>query len=125
MLKFSPGTLAGLWEFPSYILPDSNDSTAKSRKLAARRFVSGLFDCDDQALLPQLKYIGELGSVPWAFSHLKLNMHVHMFRLADRDAVSLAKDARPRRWATADDVEGETMGTGMRQCWKLVEETSV
>lgn len=114
-----------MWEFPSHILPDSNDSTGKSRKLAASRFVSGLFDCDSQELPPHLKHIGELGSVPWTFSHLRLNMHVHMFRLADRNAVPMVEEARPRRWAAAEDVEGETMGTGMRQCWKLVEEASL
>lgn len=114
-----------MWEFPSHILPDSNDSTVKSRKQAAFHFVSGLFDGDAQELSPQLKHIRELGSVPWTFSHLKLNMHVHLFQLVDRDAMPMAKAPCLRRWATPEDVEGETMGTGMRQCWKLVGEASV
>lgn len=114
-----------MWEFPSHILPDSNDSTPKSRKLEACRFVSSLFDSDVQELLPQLKHIGELGSVPWAFSHLKLDMHVHLFQFADRDVVPVVEESQPRRWATPEDVEGETMGTGMRQCWKLVLDASV
>lgn len=114
-----------MWEFPSHILPDSNDSTGKSRKLAAHHFVSGLFGCDAQGLSPQLKHIGELGSVPWTFSHLKLNMYIHLFQLADRDTIPLAEEPCPRRWAAPEDVERETMGTGMRQCWKFVEKASV
>lgn len=114
-----------MWEFPSHILPDSNDSTGKARKLAARRFVSGLFDCEAPELLSQLKHVGELGSVPWTFSHLKLNMHVHLFHLADHKSVPMVKETLPCRWAASEDVEGETMGTGMRQCWKLVAEASL
>lgn len=67
-----------------------------------------------------LAYAGELGSVPWVFSHLKLMMHVHLFHINDSDKIPLAESADPRRWASADSVEGENMGTGMRQCWKLV-----
>lgn len=114
-----------MWEFPSHILPNSNDSTGRSRTLAAHRFVSTLFDCDAPKSLPGLKHIGELGSVPWTFSHLKLNMHVHLFQIADQHTVPMVKGALPRRWATGEEVEGETMGTGMRQCWKLIEEALI
>lgn len=122
MLLISIGLLAGMWELPSHILPESNDHSGKSRKLAARRFVSSIFASDAQELPSQLKHTGELGSVPWTFSHLKLKMHVHLFELVDHDALRTVAEARPRRWATPEDVEGETMGTGMRQCWKLITE---
>lgn len=114
------GLLAGMWEIPSHILPDSNNSTATSRKKAAREYVAGLFHLADPAEHLDLEYVGELGSVPWVFSHLKLTMHVHLFQLNDPEEVPLTKDPRPRRWATSEAVEAETMGTGMRQCWKLV-----
>lgn len=95
----------------------------------ARELVKGLFNLEaapDKAGTQHLdlEYVGELGSVPWTFSHLKLTMHVHLFELNISDDIPLAKDPRPRRWATSEAVEGETMGTGMRQCWKLVAEAA-
>lgn len=124
-----PGLLAGMWEFPSEILPDSNSSTAGQRKKLARELVTGLFQAETapgKANMQRvdLGYVGELGSVPWTFSHLKLTMHVHLFELNSRQDTALAENARPRRWATAEAVEAETMGTGMRQCWKLVAEAA-
>ncbi|ROV87060.1 hypothetical protein VPNG_10404 [Cytospora leucostoma] len=122
------GLLAGLWEFPSYILPDTNNTSGAKRKHIARGFVEGLFESTDKApdtsgsqkhptRTTKLKHIGELGSVPWTFSHLKLTMHVHVFQLEDEvDAVALglARDAHRCRWADAEGVEQETMGTGSR-----------
>lgn len=117
-----------MWEFPSHILPDSNNSTAGARKKLAREFVTGLFNLKDTSVQPadtqslDLEHVGELGSVPWVFSHLKLTMHVHLFRLHSHQDIPLVEGTCPRRWAGAEAVEAETMGTGMRQCWKSVAE---
>ncbi|CAN8103870.1 unnamed protein product [Discula destructiva] len=117
------GLLAGMWEFPSDILPDSNNSTAAARKTRARDLVNGLFAPDGCSA--DMEYAGELGSVPWVFSHLKLTMHVHVFELTSPDEVPLAGTGpHRRRWASATAVEAETMGTGMRQCWRLVAESA-
>lgn len=114
-----------MWEFPSDILPDSSKSTAASREQRARKFVTGLFSADDEnAGEVDLEYAGDLGSVPWVFSHLRLMMHVHLFQLNNCDDIAFADGPGPRRWATPELVEGETMGTGMRQCWKLVAATA-
>lgn len=83
----------------------------------ASGFVTGLFANAKQV---DLDYAGELGSVPWVFSHLKLTMHVHLFHLRNDSEIPLAKEERPRRWASADAVESETMGSGQRLCWRLV-----
>lgn len=116
-----------MWEFPSDILPDSNKSTAASRKHRARKFVTGLSNVGDDMNTDEmdLEHAGELGSVPWVFSHLKLMMHVHLFQLTSSDETALADDGpSQRRWTTAELVEAETMGTGMRQCWKMVAESA-
>lgn len=115
------GLLAGLWELPSQILPASGDgSTAASRRRVAREFVAGLVGRKDGGgKANNIKYLGDLGSVPWVFSHLKLTMHVHSFQVEDgRGDVVVAADRT--RWADATGVEEETMGTGMRHCWKRV-----
>jgi A/G-specific adenine glycosylase len=117
------GLLAGLWEFPSHTLPDTNDSTAKLRKAEAKQFVERVVGQERP-----LKYVGDLGSVPWLFSHLKLTMHVHLFELANgegdggSDEKPNDKAAQKSRWSA--DVEAESMGTGMRKCWTLVKETT-
>lgn len=112
------GLLAGLWEFPSQVLDSSTELTGKKRVQLARNYISELG--------LTTKHVGELGSVPWLFSHLKLTMHVHLFTLADGDESELdgaSELDRRSRWS--DDVENESMGTGMRKCWFLVQEASV
>jgi A/G-specific adenine glycosylase len=114
------GLLAGLWEFPSHTLDASESTTSKRRKELARSHVTGLLG-DKGA---KLKHVGELGSVPWLFSHLKLTMHVHLFTLDGADNILTEKrdEDRPCRWS--GDVEAESMGTGMRKCWALVQEAA-
>ncbi|KAI0593772.1 DNA glycosylase [Biscogniauxia sp. FL1348] len=132
------GLLAGLWEFPSYILPPDYENTAKARKSDAERYVAGLAGVDAKpggggkpAKASRrglgLRHVGELGSVPWLFSHLRLTMHVHLFELEeDRGFPDSASDGgapgTPSRWSGA--VDDESMGTGMRKCWDLVKEAN-
>lgn len=118
-----------MWEFPSHILPGSNNSTISLRKKTAHDFVEGLFSLEDNSAAEclqslDLEYVGELGSVPWVFSHLKLAMHVHLFHLHNAEEMPLAEDPHLRRWAGPEAIEAETMGSGMRQCWKLIAEAA-
>jgi len=81
-----------------------------ARKKQANLFVNSLIGSVDSC-----QHVGEIGPVPWLFSHLKLTMHVHFF-------IVKTKDEQSGRWATKDQVEEESMGTGMRKCWSLVKE---
>ncbi|KAI1816642.1 DNA glycosylase [Poronia punctata] len=111
------GLLAGLWEFPSWIVPEDHATAAKAYKCAAEEFASGLFGSPYSA---ELRPVGKLGSVPWLFSHLKLTMHVFLFETnRSEDELHVVLDAT-RRWS--GKVEDESMGTGMRKCWELVRE---
>lgn len=122
------GLLAGLWEFPSYILPPTNDSTLKTRKQDAARYISKLMGISiPTAKTSQascMKHVGELGSVPWLFSHIKLTMHVHLFELDTADIPDnfASNPVIQSRWS--DAIDDESMGTGMRKCWALVKQTS-
>lgn len=116
------GLLAGLWELPSRVL-NVDEAGPKARKKIAHSHVSGLLGLGSGGAI---KHVGELGSVPWLFSHLKLTMHVHLFVIqATGDAVIEARgnSVQPSRWT--DDVDSESMGTGMRKCWALVRNGSV
>lgn len=114
------GLLAGLWELPSQVLSvPGGGTTAASRRQTARELVAGLFGPIDGHGRGSIKYVGDLGSVPWVFSHLKLTMHVHSFQVEGGPDDSVVVADRTR-WADATGVEAETMGTGMRHCWKRV-----
>ncbi|KAL2687086.1 hypothetical protein Neosp_004637 [[Neocosmospora] mangrovei] len=118
------GLLAGLWEFPSYILQDSDEgNTSAKRKSRALAYVSKIGG-EHGHKTSKTKHVGELDSVPWLFSHIKLTMHVHLFSLQDdgwlSDSESLKKSRL--RWASSDEVDDESMGTGMRKCWGLVKD---
>ncbi|KAL2151765.1 hypothetical protein VTH82DRAFT_6863 [Thermothelomyces myriococcoides] len=106
------GLLAGLWELPSHPLLDR--TTPKTRKTAATKYVTGLLGNGNKTP----KHEAELGVVPWQFSHLKLHMHVHLFDVEDVNGLS-SPDTRAR-WATASEIDAESMGTGMKKCWSLV-----
>ncbi|KAL2161061.1 hypothetical protein VTH06DRAFT_8774 [Thermothelomyces fergusii] len=109
------GLLAGLWELPSRPLLDT--TTPKIRRAAAVEHVTGLLRNRDTAP----KHVAELGVVPWQFSHLKLHMHVHLFEVEQVEQVDgPASEETRARWATASEVDAESMGTGMKKCWSLV-----
>jgi A/G-specific adenine glycosylase len=119
------GLLAGLWEFPSRILEEGEGKTMSQRTQLVKSHVAGLDGVG--GLGGKIKHLGELGSVPWLFSHLKLVMHVHLLTIEGgddaEDQVENLKDAErsPSRWS--GDVDQESMGTGMNKCWLMVKET--
>ncbi|KAI0803391.1 DNA glycosylase [Xylaria sp. FL0064] len=119
------GLLAGLWEFPSWIVPEDYENTKTAYKRAAELYASAIFDpaLKSKSLThPKLKLAGELGSVPWLFSHLKLTMHVFLFELKCSKGEFETLPNVDDRWSNS--VEDESMGTGMRKCWELVREAN-
>ena len=131
----SKGLLAGMWEFPSETIlcePKKavGKNTTSSRKRDAESYAAGLVGGsrrpgNRRGQGSVLRHLGELGSVPWQFSHFKLTMHVHLFTLGQGNAKGdlCAGDQPLRRWASEEEIEGESMGTGMRKCWALVRDT--
>ena len=117
------GLLAGLWELPSYLLEsDKHRGDVRERRRSAQSFVTERLRGS-----PGIRYDGEIGTIPWVFSHLKLAMHVHVFTLDDGAGGGDVPPSLRRgigeadgsfKWS--DNVDGESMGTGMRKCWALV-----
>ncbi|CCC14888.1 hypothetical protein SMACR_07714 [Sordaria macrospora] len=128
------GLLAGMWELPSHTLPAdsawSNETVAMREEKVRKVSEQGLREVGVESL--GVRYWGksqeELGVVPWTFSHFKLTMHVWAVDLAEGDGQSVSGDyeqegdAKVKRWATMEEIEGENMGTGMKKCWELVKE---
>ncbi|TFA98019.1 Adenine DNA glycosylase [Trichoderma ghanense] len=115
------GLLAGLWEFPSKLLGPSTKPDKARREQLARGYVASLMDGGEKGRKKTTRITceGELGSVPWLFSHIKLTMHVFLFDVGD-DAEVAEDEEQPRRWVAGGDVDAESMGTGMRKCWEMV-----
>ncbi|KAL2135120.1 hypothetical protein VTI74DRAFT_9713 [Chaetomium olivicolor] len=116
------GLLAGLWELPSCTLLGLRDNTNERRKSKATEYVVGLVKPGDRrkqmSSTTAPKHVADLGSVPWQFSHLKLIMHVHLFEVDDVQTLSSSEDWQ--RWASAENIDKESIGTGMKKCWMLV-----
>ncbi|KAI1178216.1 DNA glycosylase [Nemania sp. FL0916] len=119
------GLLAGLWEFPSWVVPEDHETSVTAYEQAAKLCASGALGLSFKpktSMHPKLKFAGKLGSVPWQFSHLKLTMHVFLFELdCSNDEFDKLPDPNDR-WSGS--VEEESMGTGMRKCWDLVREVN-
>jgi A/G-specific adenine glycosylase len=115
------GLLANLWELPSVPLTEADTCTAKSEKNLAISHASLLLGRNHSSKGSPLKHVRALGAVPWLFSHIRLTMHLHLFTLNEGHDDLLPTDLQSR-WETAEKIEQESMGTGMRKCWALVKE---
>ncbi|KAF2109860.1 DNA glycosylase [Lophiotrema nucula] len=118
------GLLASLWQFPQCTLPAS-DSSASFRKSSAKKFVSDL-DLSEPDL-SKAKHVRELGTLTHVFTHLRLTMHVHHFTLDDDpDMTSFGRELiglTTRKWVDTEAMDGETLSTGMRRCWSIIQPT--
>ncbi|KAI1325653.1 DNA glycosylase [Xylariaceae sp. FL0255] len=116
------GLLAGLWEFPNWEVPeDLHEFSPANDKWMAELHASAVLDPAlrrNSRILPFVKFVKRLGTVPWLFSHLKLKMHVFLFELKASEEEIAKLPETGDRWS--EDVEAESMGTGMRRCWELV-----
>lgn len=72
------------------------------------------------------KHIAELDSLVHVFSHLKLTMYVHLFKVCtDTDTAADAPSPHAstvpptRKWVATEAMDNETLSTGMRRCWTL------
>ncbi|KAL7902922.1 DNA glycosylase [Trichoderma sp. SZMC 28014] len=113
------GLLAGLWEFPSKLLETPAKVDKGKREQLSLEYVSGLLHGIKGGKKPKVSYKGELGSIDWQFTHIKLTMHVHLFAVGEDAMVNEDDEEQPRQWV-ADVDAFESMGTGMRKCWDMV-----
>lgn len=80
----------------------------------------------DPVSLNKAEHIEELGSLVHVFSHLRLTMHVQRFAVGVEEVATLGRElAGPprRRWVFEDEMDQETLSTGMRKCWELIKKT--
>lgn len=119
------GLLAGLWELPSHVLSPKDAGKVSARKAAAMKYVEELRAVSHGGMGgAAARHVGDVGAVPWLFSHLKLTMHVHVFELEGNEDVGEQDSGERWRWADSKAVDEESMGTGMRKCWALVKDAS-
>lgn len=136
------GLLASMWQFPSLTLSTTSASATTSddtETIHPDKSIPDLIDTFVSSLIPNTtpKTKTKLASITHLFSHLHLTMHVYKVVLSanagliksqkqpsatavsekKKDFGSILGCSASRRWATAEQVEAETMGTGMRNCW--------
>ncbi|KAF2279399.1 DNA glycosylase [Westerdykella ornata] len=119
------GLLASLWQFPLLTLPQTDNipPAPSSHKSTAHAFLSSLERTGFS--LSKAKHVESLGSLVHVFSHLRLTMHIHRFTLSVDDALDpdwdfMFPSPPARKWVDTQDVQGETLSTGMRRCWERV-----
>lgn len=108
---------------------------AKGRKHTAITFVNYVLSKKyephvDDTGLGNAGHMSEIGSLTHLFSHIRLVMHVHtfMFGTATPKEISMGlggtkEEYQKRKWASREEIEEESFGTGMRKCWTLYLET--
>lgn len=127
------GLLASMWQFPSLTLSTTEAGSTATPPTPPTRaqideFATSLLGSKAAAQAHQ-----RIGTIEHVFSHLHLTMHVYCVELAKDVDLPAAKrkkeeakarnfgsslgDTATRKWADAAEVEAETMGTGMRNCW--------
>ncbi|CBQ68572.1 related to A/G-specific adenine DNA glycosylase [Sporisorium reilianum SRZ2] len=140
------GLLASMWQFPSLTLSTTGTASEDSEQVFPSTPIPKLIDTFIASLIDPKATVetkDKVGSITHIFSHLHLTMHVYSIslsatadaRLDKKQTKSTSKkdqqeaagknnnfgsklgDTAVRRWADADEVEAETMGTGMRNCW--------
>lgn len=140
------GLLASMWQFPSLTLSTTGTSSQDSEQAFPTTPLPKLIDTYVASLLDPNTTVqtrDKVGSIIHIFSHLHLTMHVYSVSLSatantrqnkthtkptsknqqqetagkNKSFGSKLGDTALRRWADADEVEAETMGTGMRNCW--------
>lgn len=73
--------------------------------------------------MSEATHVAELDSLVHVFSHLKLTMHVQLFRVKTDQAEGVdytVHSAPARKWVGTDSMENETLSTGMRRCFELI-----
>ncbi|KAK4447840.1 A/G-specific adenine DNA glycosylase [Podospora aff. communis PSN243] len=122
------GLLANMWELPSHTLPKTTENLCKAREAASTEYVAELLSkgkkgsgdrkrkTTQTAALDKLRCGGEMATVTWLFSHLKHTMYVHMFEDLSTGQES---SAHRSKWASIEEIEEVSMGTGMRNCWEV------
>lgn len=104
---------------------------AKSRKHSAVTFVNSVLSKayephDDDKGLGTARHMSEIGSLTHLFSHIRLVMHVHSYMYGASTPAEVAlglgggkEEYQRRKWASREEIEEESFGTGMRKCWTL------
>ncbi len=140
----STGLLASMWQFPSLTISTTPAGPSDTcQEVFPSTPIPKLIDTFVSSLVGSgAKEKEKVGSITHIFSHLNLTMHVYRVVIEDAandtsKGVNGAKrkksdeeeaeknknfgsklgDKASRRWADAIEVEAETMGTGMRNCW--------
>jgi len=116
----SKGLLASLWQFPTHTIQSKLELTGGARRQMSLEFLQSLFAGVSG---DKLQFSGEKGLVTHIFSHLKLQMHIHVFNITCEQEIAEALTSEiqsARMWLDEEGVDNATLSTGMKRCWEKV-----
>lgn len=118
------GLLASLWQFPQSTLSASQKSPSL-RKTSAQKHTSSLVIGDMD--MSKAKHVAAFPPLVHVFTHIRLTMHAHHYRISGADGAAnidlVCRGPPARKWVDADSMDNETLSTGMRKCWDLVQKS--
>ncbi|KAF2846608.1 DNA glycosylase [Plenodomus tracheiphilus IPT5] len=116
------GLLASLWQFPQNTLSTSQN-TPPLRKTAAQKYTSSL--AIDDIDLSNAKHVAAFPPLVHVFTHIRLTMHAYQYRITSTDKTGdidlTCKGPPTRKWVDTESMDNETLSTGMRKCWDLIQ----
>lgn len=108
-------------QFPQSTL-SATTTTAAVRKAAAQDYIKGLNL--GEVDMKRARHVTDFPSFVHVFTHLRLTMHTYHFRIEVDEGEDFDLECAgipARKWVNTDDMEGETLSTGMRRCWQLLQ----
>ncbi|KAL5117831.1 hypothetical protein ACEQ8H_004305 [Pleosporales sp. CAS-2024a] len=114
------GLLASLWQFPQSTLT-APTTTTDARKAWAEKYMKTLSLGKVDAR--EAVHVAAFPALVHVFTHIRLTMHVHHFRIPWDDIEDMAADEvgpPARRWVETGSMDEQTLSTGMRKCWELI-----
>ncbi|KAH9870834.1 hypothetical protein J1614_006406 [Plenodomus biglobosus] len=116
------GLLASLWQFPQSTLTASQN-TPSLRKTAAQKYTSSLAVGDID--MSHAEYVTAFPPLVHVFTHIRLTMYAYHYRIAGADTtgdIDITCQEQPtRKLVDAGSMGTETLSTGMRKCWDMIQ----
>jgi A/G-specific adenine glycosylase len=127
MLTTSPGLLAGLDEFPSAVMPDS-ESSPTDRLAQSLELLNELLVLPKSFVLKPLReYTAlsvtgttDLGSIKHIYSHINATFHCRHLKLSSEKPPRIQAEKGRCRWVEKSAIASANISTGAVKIWDLV-----
>ncbi|KAL4193844.1 hypothetical protein AMTRI_Chr06g201380 [Amborella trichopoda] len=119
------GLLAGLWEFPSVLLDETNMGLC-TRRSAMNKYLKGTFGLETNRS-SRVIFRGDVGEYVHIFTHIRLKMHVELLVLNLKggiDTSNVKNDSQGICWRCVDENSIKNIGltSGVRKVYNMIQD---